>query len=174
MRLQHLCCNLAAIILVVYCYNQLKRIEAIAIIFQLYIKDSVQKCLQHAFWWFAYNLIPHCIGFCRYFAESKETNQSSYLFLLLKNIIVQKSAISYISIVQIYKYDGFCQICQITLFASRTEDLIWSWNFTEIHFSVICLIDKIIQMLHLAAKELCTKIIIPLRQPLHPWQQCSL
>lgn len=26
-----------------------------------------------------------CIGFCRYFAESKETNQPSYLFLLLKN-----------------------------------------------------------------------------------------
>lgn len=79
-------CNIyVAIILVVYCYNQLQRIEAIAIIFQLYIKHSVQKCLQHAFWWFAYNLIPHCIGFCRYFAESKETNQPSYLFLLLEN-----------------------------------------------------------------------------------------
>lgn len=162
-----------AIILFVYCFNQLKRIEGIAIIFQLYIKDSVQKCLQHAFWWFAYNLIPHCIGFFfRYLAESKETNQPSYLFLLLRNL--KKIAISYNSIVQIYKYDGFSQIYQSTLFAARTEDLIWSWNFTEIHVSVICLIDKIIQMLHLAAKELCTKIIIPLRQPLHPWQQCSL
>lgn len=160
-----------AIILVVYCYNQLKRIEAIAIVFQLYIKDSVQKCLQHAFWWFAYNLIPHCIGFCRYFAESKETNQPSYLFLLLKNKIFCHQLQFDCAI---YKYDGFSQIYQSTLFAARTEDLIWSWNFTEIHVSVICLIDKIIQMLHLAAKELCTKIIIPLRQPLHPWQQCSL
>lgn len=37
-----------------------------------------------------------------------------------------------------------------------------------------CLTDKIIQMLHLTARELRMKIIIPLRRALHPWQRCSL
>lgn len=45
---------------------------------------------------------------------------------------------------------------------NRTPNMEQSKIAMEIHFGVTCLIDKIIQMLCLPARELCTKIITPL------------